>query len=173
MTMRKFHIIGGPGSGKTCVAAQLSQRYGISTYDLDDIFWDNRDSHYNVRAPEEQRDAALREILSKESWIIEGPYYRWLRESFKSADIVILLTVSVWRRDWRILRRFAKRKLRLSPSKKKETFLGQFELLKWNHGYDGDNLLRARAFLAELGVKAVECRTLEDVFRAMQNSVRV
>ena len=37
----KIHIIGGSGSGKTYLAENLSKKYGIRHYDLDDLQWDN------------------------------------------------------------------------------------------------------------------------------------
>ena len=33
----KIHIIGGSGSGKTYLAENLSKKYGIRHYDLDDL----------------------------------------------------------------------------------------------------------------------------------------
>ncbi|MDF2572890.1 MAG: hypothetical protein K0R22_2937 [Sporomusa sp.] len=41
MEVNGIHIIGGPGSGKTYMAENISRKSGISCYGLDDIFWDN------------------------------------------------------------------------------------------------------------------------------------
>jgi adenylate kinase family enzyme len=168
MSVRRIHIIGGAGSGKSYIAARLSEHLEIPTLDLDDIFWDNASGHYDRRAPADQRDCAFAAILKRCAWIIEGVYHAWLAESFRRADVVIILCPSVWLRHWHALARFAKRRLGLIPSKKRETLKGLWGLLTWDHAYDGDNLARARIMLAKLGVGSVDCRTLDDVWHAVQ-----
>ena len=59
MRYRKIHILGGPGSGKSSVAAKIAATFGIAAYDLDDLFWDPAAPTYGVRADKEQRDQAL------------------------------------------------------------------------------------------------------------------
>jgi adenylate kinase family enzyme len=166
-TCRKIHIYGGPGSGKSYVAGELSQTLGIPVFDLDDIFWDNADDGYNTRASEQERDAGLAAILERDAWIIEGVYHQWLRQSFQEADIILELDTPLWIRDWRIVRRFMRCKLGLLPSRKRETFTGQLSLLKWNHGYRDDNQRRTRAFIAELGRETVRCTSMKDVMAAL------
>jgi hypothetical protein len=65
-------------------------------------------------------------------------------------------------RDWRILKRFIVRKLGLSQGKR-ETFKGLVELLRWNHGYDSDNLTRALSVLEPYRDKMIECRRTNEV----------
>ncbi len=168
MRYRKIHIIGGPSSGKSSVASKISTAYDIPAFDLDDIFWDRRADRYGIKAPKEERDRALLRVLQHDSWIIEGVYYRWLSRSFEDAGLIIILTPSVWLRDWRILKRFVKRKLSLIKSKK-EKLADLWRLIKWNHGYDTDNLQRARAFIAKLNHKVVDCKTTKDVFTALES----
>jgi adenylate kinase family enzyme len=69
---KRIHIIGGPGSGKTYAASQLSHRLGIPAYDLDDLFWDSTVQVYGIRAPDADRDARLDAIVNESRWIIEG-----------------------------------------------------------------------------------------------------
>ena len=168
MAHRKFHILGPAGSGKSYLAAQLSARYGIPTYDLDDIFWDNRADGYGVMADPVKRDDALEEIIGREAWIIEGAYCRWVCRSLEEADVVVLLKTPRWLCEYRILRRFILRKLGLLPSKKKEPFLGLWRLLKWNHKYETDSLPHARDFMKIARCKVVECRTLEELIRMIE-----
>jgi adenylate kinase family enzyme len=169
MAYRKIHILGAAGSGKTYVAAKLSEAYGIPAYDLDDLFWDNRAGGYGIMADPDERDEALEDIIERDAWIVEGAYCRWVFRSFEEADIVIILSTPRWRCEGRIIVRFLKRKLRLIPRKKKETLLSLWCLLKWNHRYEVDSLPFARTFIEILHRKAVECRSLEDVFRALEN----
>jgi hypothetical protein len=138
----------------------------LPAFDLDDLFWDRNAIHYGVKASDEGRELALTQILASEAWIIEGVYYRWLSRSFEAADLIIVLTPSVWRRDWRILGRFVKRKLSQSTPKK-ETLADLWGLLTWNHGYDTDNLQRARLFIAHLSDKVCECKSISDVFSVL------
>ena len=150
----KIHIIGGPGSGKTWIAHQLSGVYNVPAFDLDDIFWDKNADHYGVKAPVKKRDAELKKILCNRSWIIEGVYYSWLRESFHLSDLIIILKTSVWLRDVRILRRFMKRKLGMIKTKK-ESLTDLQRLIKWNHAYDNDNLKPALAFVSRYQDKII------------------
>ena len=142
MKYKKIHIIGGPGSGKTYCASQISKKWDIEHFDLDNIFWDKSVNHYGIKNSKKKREEELNKILRKDKYIIEGVYYSWLAESFKSADLIIILKPSVWLRDYRIIRRFIKRKIGLIKSKK-ETFRGLINLLKYNHNYDQNNLQNA------------------------------
>ncbi|MDN3685090.1 hypothetical protein QW180_21950 [Vibrio sinaloensis] len=63
-----------------------------------------------MRASQEVRSAKLNEILAQSSWVIEGVYYKWLAPSFEDADVIIVLTTPLWKRQWRISKRFITRK---------------------------------------------------------------
>lgn len=162
----KIHIIGGPGSGKSFTSRHLAERYGIPVLDLDDIFWDHDEKVYGRKADPGKRDAALSDFLNRENWIVEGAYYRWLGPSFQSADWIFVLVPPLWIRQVRLVRRFLRRKLGIDPSKK-ETILGQMELMAWNRHYDQDNLMRARSMLADLSLSPISCRGLADVLRRL------
>ncbi len=167
MIPRKIHIIGGPGSGKSYIASEISVAYNIAVFDLDEVFWDRAADRYGTKASEEQRDAALSDILEHDTWVIEGVYYSWLARSFETADLIIILRPSVWVRDWRILNRFLKRKLGLVISKK-ESLADLWRLLKWNHGYDSDHPPRACASIQHLSHKTVYCQTAAEVLEGLQ-----
>jgi adenylate kinase family enzyme len=160
--LQRIHIIGGPGSGKSYAARHLSQRLGVPAYDLDDLFWDRAPQSYGVRASEVERDARLAAITQEQAWIIEGVYYRWLKPSFARAEIIFVLSPSVYLRDWRILKRFGGRKLGFMPTKR-ESFLDLYRLIEWNHKYDVDNLKRAMEFIREFENKVVASRCSEDL----------
>jgi adenylate kinase family enzyme len=164
--VRRIHIIGSTGSGKTRVASLLSHRLSIPTFDLDDLFWDRSASTYGVRTTGDRRDRKLAEIVTGDAWIIEGVYHQWLGPSFDRAQVILALTPSVWVRDARVIRRFIKRKLGLVPSKR-ESLCDLWQLLQWNHNYDHDNYPRAMAFIRERNRAAVECKSLNDVLQAV------
>lgn len=91
-----------------------------------------------------------------------------VRRSFEEADLIIGLTVPVWIRDIRVVRRFLKRRLGLLQSKKKETWVGFFKLLKWNHGYDQDHFIRIKDTLSEFEYKVVYCKTIDEVLQIVE-----
>jgi adenylate kinase family enzyme len=164
MRYRRIHVLGGPGSGKSTVAAKIAAALGTPVYDLDDLFWDDTAPTYGTRADPQKRDQALEAIAQQETWVIEGVYFKFVTPSFERADLIIILTPSVWLRDWRLVKRSTLRILGRSPAKKKETFGSLVRLLKWNHAYDTNVLVPARALLTQLGKSPVECRTPADVF---------
>ena len=126
----KIHIIGCSGTGKTYLAKKLSNKYNIPRYDLDNIYWDNSSEKYETKTEFEKRDKLLQKILEKDSWIIEGIYYKWLEQSFKNADIIYILDLPKYIYKFRIIKRFIKRKLKLEAGKK-ETLKSLLDLLKW------------------------------------------
>ncbi|CCN80878.1 conserved hypothetical protein [Vibrio nigripulchritudo SFn27] len=162
---RKIHIIGGPGSGKTYSAKKLQQTSDLTAYDLDRVFWDQSQDSY-VRASEEMRTKKLQKILANESWIIEGVYYKWLEESFQKADIIVILNPPLFKRQWRILKRFLVRKFILGHFRK-ETFSSFIELWRWNKKFDNDNMIRITDFTSEYKDKTVYCSNYEEVKRAV------
>ncbi len=168
MTKPRIHIIGGPGGGKSFVAAELSRRLGVPAYDLDDPFWDSSALGYGVRADAAERDRRLAAIVAQDGWIIEGVYYGWLAPSFDAADIIIELTPSIWVRHWRVISRFALRKLGRTASKH-ESLVDLWRLVRWSHAYDRRHLAEARETISARGRQLVACTTPEQVFAATSN----
>jgi adenylate kinase family enzyme len=164
----RIHVLGGPGSGKSYVAAKLARHFGVPAYDLDDLFWDRPALNYGLRADPENRDRQLAMIVSRDGWIIEGVYYEWLAPSFKAADVIIALTPSVWIRHRRVIKRFLLRRLGSIPSKR-ESLTDLWCLLRWSHGYDRKNFIQAREFMAVHGRKPVNCKTFDEVMAAAEN----
>ena len=142
----KIHIIGGPGSGKTYLAKQLSTEIGISHYDLDDLQWDNTRNNYGTKRDPIERDALLSEILKNKDWIIEGVYYAWCSQCFADADKIYLLEVPRRIYRFRIIRRFIRRKLGIEKGKK-ETLKSLRALLKWADKYQKENLVAIKEIL--------------------------
>lgn len=135
----KIHIIGCSGTGKTYLAKKLSNKYNIPRYDLDNIYWDNSSEKYETKTEFEKRDKLLQKILEKDSWIIEGIYYKWLEQSFKNADIIYVLDLPKYIYKFRIIKRFIKRKLKLEAGKK-ETLKSLLDLLKWTDEFQNEDM---------------------------------
>ena len=135
----KIYIIGCSGTGKTYLAKKLSNKYNIPHYDLDNIYWDNSSEKYGIKTEVEKRDKLLKNILEKDSWIIEGIYYKWLEQSFKDADIIYVLDLPKYIYKFRIIQRFIKRKLKLEAGKK-ENLKSLLDLLKWTDKFQNENM---------------------------------
>lgn len=135
----KIHIIGCSGTGKTYFAENLSNKYSIPHYDLDNIYWDNSSQKYGIKTEIEKRDKLLQNILEKDDWIIEGIYYKWLEQSFKNADIIYILDLPKYIYKFRIIKRFIKRKLKLEAGKK-ETLKSLLDLLKWTDEFQNEDM---------------------------------
>ncbi|MGJ8528612.1 hypothetical protein [Maritalea sp.] len=100
--MRRIHITGNAGSGKTTLAHQLGSALGLPVFGLDSIVWQAGWQ----KTPNMMRTAAEESLISKNDWIIEGVSER-VR---KAADTIIFLdvsrTTSLWRcakRNWKYL----------------------------------------------------------------------
>ncbi len=171
--LRRIHILGGPGSGKTFLAKILSEMTGIAPTDLDELFWDNTASDYNTRRSPDERDCLLKELVDEDQWIVEGVYHAWVVESFEKADMIIILCTPVWLRHWRILRRFVLGKLNCADHLRRETLAGQWALLKWNHAYEKDNLRRTREHLKPFSSKVREFSSAAKALRLLGYSNRL
>lgn len=135
----KIHIIGCSGSGKSYLARELSKKYHIQCYDLDNLQWDNESYHYGVKMNPSKRNALLQEILKQENWIIEGVYYKWVGDCFRDADIIYILKIPPLIYKYRILKRFVRRKLKLETGKK-ETFSSVLNLIRWTDEFETINM---------------------------------
>ncbi|WP_315371271.1 DNA topology modulation protein FlaR [Paenibacillus xylanexedens] len=132
---RRIHIIGSTGSGKTYLAKNLSKQLDIPYYELDKVMWSSSVEMAGKNSPE-VRDKLLNEIIIKDSWIVEGVYYKWLAESFDLADKIIFLTPNTFVRDLRIINRFIKQRIGIEKSNYRQTLKGLLEMIKWNHGFE-------------------------------------
>ncbi len=150
----KIFIIGGPGSGKTYLADQLSQELAVQHYELDDLQWDNKADTYGVKRDPQERDEFLHKILEQKDWIIEGVYYAWCSRCFQEADKIYLLHVPKHKYRYRIIRRFIRRKLGIENGKK-ETIQSLIALLNWADQYQSKNLTEIRNILKDYPDKVI------------------
>lgn len=166
----KIRIIGACGSGKSTVARRLSTAYGIPCYELDNLVWDR--SETGKKYPQEIRDASLCRILQAKDWIIEGVYTKWARESFRDADLIIILEPHVLIRDYRIIRRFIRSRTGIEPWNYTQSFSNLLKMIvQWNHGYQRKEILEiTKAYSGKRHVAATYrevCRQVEGYLRGL------
>lgn len=103
--MTKIFILGGPGSGKTTLAQDLSRRLAIPHHDLDKIGW-KHGTDMNAWVEE----SAL--IADQSEWIAEGIHIISTDPLAYQADYIVLLEVPWYIAVWRVLRRHISKTLR-------------------------------------------------------------
>jgi len=89
--MRRIHVIGPPGSGKTTLAQRLASSLKLSYYELDYIAWEK-----GYPGTERPLDARLRDIhliATQPSWVTEGIFLDWTGELLHEADYIVWLDV--------------------------------------------------------------------------------
>lgn len=103
--LRRIHIIGGAGSGKTTLARQLAELIDAPAYDLDAIGYENG---AGPARPLALRLKDVRAIAEQPAWITEGIFLWWTDALFQAADQIVWLDlpwpVAVWRIVLRHLR---------------------------------------------------------------------
>lgn len=95
--MTKIAVIGSPGAGKSTLARQLGQVLGIEVFHLDALYW----KPGWVETPKEEWVEIQKELVIKDSWIIDGNYGSTIEIRLQAAEVIIFLdlprTVCLWR----------------------------------------------------------------------------
>ena len=102
----RIAIIGAPGTGKTTLANNLSEIYGIEATHIDGI---HHLPNWQLRNKEE-RDEIILKIVEQEKWIIDGTYRATLRTRLEKSDFIIWLDFSSIDQIKGIMQRYLKNK---------------------------------------------------------------
>ncbi len=90
-------ILGCGGSGKSTFSLKLAAATGLDLFHLDSLYWKPGWNH----TPAAEWEATVRELIARDSWIIDGSYYGTLDLRLQRADAVILFdlprVVCIWR----------------------------------------------------------------------------
>jgi adenylate kinase family enzyme len=177
VSVRRIHITGGPGAGKSWLAQRLSRRLALPYIDTDGI---SRDLQEDMPTPldfEElmaRRLPLSRELASQEAWVSDGSNLEANRVFHEQADVIVYLVVP-WRvAAYRIPMRHAK--LTLAGNNRFPGLMNLYRFWRWSgryyanrnpHGVNGFGTPETIAFhedaLRVYGDKLVVCRTRSEV----------
>lgn len=132
----KIHIIGSVGSGKTTLARNLSRKYNIPYYELDNVVW-KRHQEKDIRRSDEEREERLDHIICSDAWIIEGAHlHDWVARCFQNAELIIFLDTPYMVRITRIIRRFFLQKIGVEKANYTPSFKIFIKMFEWNAGFE-------------------------------------
>ncbi|MGD2026543.1 MAG: hypothetical protein PVI99_01895 [Anaerolineales bacterium] len=122
--MKRIHIIGSAGSGKTVLAAALASALEIPHVELDSLFWQE---NWQQTATEVFRDR-VREALAADSWVTDGNYSKARDIVWARVQVVVWLDYPLPLIFWRLLRRSVARAVsgELLWGRNRETFRDLF-----------------------------------------------
>ena len=99
--MKRILIIGSGGAGKSTVATKLGQFLNLEVNHLDKCYW--RPGW--VEPPREVWVQTVTDLISRDSWIIDGNYSGTLEVRMHRCDTIVFLDMSRLVCVWRIVKR--------------------------------------------------------------------
>jgi adenylate kinase family enzyme len=106
--VRRVHITGGQGSGKTTLARRIGACLGVPVHDLDLVGWD---AQTGAERPLDVRLAEVHQLAAQPGWVTEGTMLGWADPLFRAADLIVWLDVP-WRvAVWRMVQRHVRASL--------------------------------------------------------------
>ena len=134
----KIFLFGPPGAGKTTLAKRLARALGIAHFELDSHFYK---FEQGINIIPEKRKETVREIISKEKWLIEGMYTdSFVDEVLQSADYIFILAPPRPLTFFRLSRRTLKRIVKFEKHERKSDFSVLYYLLKVAKNFDEKKL---------------------------------
>jgi len=129
----KILIIGSVASGKTTLSKKLSKKINIKRYEIDLIVHDDKNNY--KRTYQEQLDI-IKNINKNKDWIIEGTLRNNLDILLEMSDKIIWINNKKIVRDFRIITRFIKQKLKIEKSYYKSNLKMLKSMFKWNREFN-------------------------------------
>lgn len=155
--MKKFALIGLPGSGKSTFAAKLGQKLNIPVHHLDRHMFEPGGKKRDKQEFIEVQKA----ILLEEAWIVEGCSFSTFEMRFAHADVLIYFHFSRLVCLYRLCKRIFNHKKDFGGLR-----IFTFELLKYTWNFDKEK----RAKIEELSKKYPQTEFL--IFRNQRQADR-
>jgi adenylate kinase family enzyme len=114
MDLRRIHITGGPGSGKTRLSQRLGEALSLPVFDTDGIGLEvmrDMPRPLDMQALIDRRAQESARLAAEDSWISEGSNTSAAAPFFERADVVIALDCTWRTASFRILARHVKASL--------------------------------------------------------------
>ena len=99
--MKKIAVIGCGGSGKSTFSRKLSEILNIPICHLDKLYWKTG----WIPTPNDEWNDLIKNLVSKEKWVIDGDYGRTLDIRLENADTIIFLNMPMYLCIYRIIKR--------------------------------------------------------------------
>jgi adenylate kinase family enzyme len=133
--VQRVLIIGPCGAGKSTLAVQLGQRFGLPVFHMDQLNW----KPGWVESSKDEIRCKLAAIVATDRWLIDGTYGGTLQDRLPRADMVVYLDFPISLCVRRLLRRIWTYRGRARPDMTEGcperfdlAFL--FYLIRWNSG---------------------------------------
>lgn len=112
MSIQRIVVIGNTASGKSSLSVKLSKELEIPVFHLDKFLW----KPGWVRVPENTFTTSHNELISKESWIIDGvAYFSTMEQRLNAADVILYFDLDPAICKKRALKRMQEEKIRPNP----------------------------------------------------------
>lgn len=131
--MKKIAVIGCGGAGKSTFSRRLSEILKIPVCHLDKLFW----KPGWTPTPNDEWDDLIKNLVSKEEWILDGNYGRTMDIRLANADTIIFLNMPMYLCIYRII----KRRLMYNGTSRPDMNEGcpeklDINFIKWVWGYN-------------------------------------
>jgi adenylate kinase family enzyme len=162
--LRRIHIVGGPGSGKTTLAHKIGTSLDIEVYELDLIAFVGPD-YVERGMPERLADISI--IANHPTWITEGFFILWTDHLLACADIIVWLDHVNWERSMRhTVQRFVKSALQEAKNRRGLAKFTRF------HDYARHLKQLIRVFFSSRAYYAISTSSQQSQIESWQNTAK-
>lgn len=135
----KIYIIGIVGTGKTYLANKLSNELNIKNYELDSIVYNK-----NIKNDNAIIENKFNNIIKNDNWIIEDVLRPQFQKALELCDKIIFMDINIYKRNYRLIKRYIKRKFKLDKTPYENNLKNLKQLLKWSNEYEKDKVNRLK-----------------------------
>ena len=163
VSVQRIRLLGASGSGKSYLANAIANNSDLVHINLDKIVYEySSDGQIIQKFPEHYRNEALLKISSKRCWVTEGTYYQpWVMNSFKQADLILVLNIPKYIRCWRVIKRAIQNRYSISRLIKH---------LKYSYLWEKKHKEKAFEALEPFHDKVRVINSFHEVFRLINSS---